>query len=393
MTSRLFRSPIGAGARVRARVATRVIAAAVAVALAPVLPVGTAGPAVAAGRAVAVAHTGGIPLNLRSGASLGHARVATVPNGRRLAVLCQVRGQAVAGHARRTDVWLRLRGGRYASEANVAWRPVRRAPRSCGRATSTAPARHTATVATGGIPLNLRAGPSTAHRRVGTVADGARVAVVCQVPGQAITGHLRRTGRWVRLAGGQHASDAYLTWPPGRSRLPGCAAVPMAPVGRPDAVAADPAAFIARLAAPARASMRRHGVPASVTIAQAILESGWGRSELAYADHNYFGIKCFGEPGPVAVGCRSYGTSECADDRCFATRATFRVYRSLADSVRDHGRFLAVDNPRYRPAFVHRRSADRFTVAIHRAGYATSPGYARAVIGLMRQYALYRYDA
>jgi flagellar protein FlgJ len=353
--------------------------------LAPLAAATVATPAEAAG-VNAVAHTGGIPLNVRAGASLAAERVGTIPNGRRLTVVCRVRGQAVAGHVRSTDVWDRLASGRYVSDANVVWRG--RPPRWC-----VAPAAPVVTVSTGGTPLNLRTGPSAGSHRVGTAADGARLAVRCQVLGQAIAGHVRRTAVWVRTTAGRYASDAYLRRPAGL-RLPSCAApAPAAPPAAPPAsVAPSPAAFIATVAGPARRGMRRHGVPASVTIAQAILESGWGRSQLAYADRNYFGIKCFGEPGPVAIGCRSYATSECADGRCFTTRATFRVYRSLADSVRDHGRFLAVDNPRYRPAFTHRGSANRFTIAIHRAGYATSPGYARTVIALMRQYRLYRYN-
>ena len=59
--------------------------------------------------------------------------------------------------------------------------------------------------------------------------------------------------------------------------------------------------------------------------------------------------------------------------------------------LRDHGRFLVV-NPRYRPAFAYTRNADRFVTEIHKAGYATAPGYAKAVIALMQQHNLYRYD-
>lgn len=358
--------------------------------------------AVAVGRSLAVARTGGIPINIRTGPALSYPRGGTAPDGRRLAVSCQVRGQHIAGYARTTDVWDRLADGRYVSDANVAWYPRTRPPRWCsgGGRPAPRPVNRAATADTGGIPLNLRAGPSTGQPKAGTVPDGTRLAVVCQVRGQDIAGHVRRTDLWDRLSSGRYVSDAYLRWQPSRPALPGCAAIPRpavpGPVAprpvAPDPVAPDPATFIARLAVPARESMRRHGVPASVTIAQAILESGWGRSELAYGDHNYFGIKCFGGPGPVAVGCRNYPTSECAGLRCFPTREAFRVYATLADSVYDHGRFLAVDNPRYRPAFAYTSVPDRFAVAIHRAGYATSPGYARAVIGLMRQYGLYRYD-
>ena len=57
----------------------------------------------------------------------------------------------------------------------------------------------------------------------------------------------------------------------------------------------------------------------------------------------------------------------------------------------DHGRFLVV-NPRYRGAFRFTRSRNRFAVAIHRAGYATSPTYARKLIRIMKRHNLYRFD-
>jgi hypothetical protein len=242
----------------------------------------------------------------------------------------------------------------------------------------------TATADTGGIPLNVRSGPSRGHARVATLPDGRRLSIVCQVTGERVAGHVRHTALWDKLSSGRYVADANVSWRPSRPSLPRCRA-------EPAAVPATPAAFIAALAGPARQSMRRYRVPASVTMAQAIIESGWGRSQLSAADRNYFGIKCFGTPGPIALGCRTYATTECERSQCWRTEATFRTYRSLRDSVRDHGHFLVV-NPRYRPAFAHTRNPDRFATAIHRAGYATAPGYARAVISLMRQYQLYRFD-
>jgi flagellar protein FlgJ len=132
-------------------------------------------------------------------------------------------------------------------------------------------------------------------------------------------------------------------------------------------------------------------VPASVTIAQAILESGWGRSGLSLVDHNYFGIKCFGSPGTIAIGCRSYPTTECNGNRCYRTTAQFRVYRTTADSFADHGRFLVV-NQRYRKAFAYLKDPNRFAIEIHKAGYATSPTYSKNLIALMKLYNLYRFD-
>lgn len=247
-----------------------------------------------------------------------------------------------------------------------------------GRAGSGEPAP-TARVRVSGQGLNVRAGPSTRHRIVGTAPDGATITVQCQVTGEMINGSVRRTAVWDRLPGGRYVSDGYVSWRSGRpGALPWCD-------GRP------PADFISWVAKPARRSMRDHRVPASVTIGQAILESGWGRSELSRVDHNYFGIKCFGSPGEIAIGCRRHATTECSRGQCFPTTALFRVYRKPADSFADHGRYLATSR-RYQPAFGYTRDPDRFAIEIHKAGYATSPVYAQSLINLMRRYDLYRFD-
>jgi flagellum-specific peptidoglycan hydrolase FlgJ len=151
------------------------------------------------------------------------------------------------------------------------------------------------------------------------------------------------------------------------------------------------AEFIAASVPGAQRSRREHGVPASVTIAQAILESGWGRSALASVDRNFFGMKCFGQ-GPFAVGCSSRSTSECtAAGQCFPATASFRVYASAADSFRDHAATLA-GKARYAGAFVHRDDPDRFVAEIARSGYATDPQYTAKVTGVMAKYNLYQYD-
>lgn len=168
-------------------------------------------------------------------------------------------------------------------------------------------------------------------------------------------------------------------------------------VGAPAAPAAaggpvDTAAFLRRVAQPARTSYRSYKVPASVTIAQAILESGWGRSRLAVNDKNYFGIKCSGSRyGTIAIGCHAYPTSEWDGRRYKKVTASFRVYKSITGSFRDHGAFLRY-NSRYGPAFRYSRAPERFAQAIAAAGYATSPTYAASLIRLMRQYNLYQYD-
>jgi flagellar protein FlgJ len=211
------------------------------------------------------------------------------------------------------------------------------------------------------------------------------VAVRCQKWGERITGPRLASSAWNLLHNGRYISDSLVAWRPSRPLLPWCGQAP------PTVPPTTAYGFIIRVAPGARRGMARFRVPASVTIAQAILESGWGRSGLTRRDHNYFGIKCFGNPGTIAVGCRAYATSECGGGRCWRTTAQFRAYRNTAASMADHGHFLVV-NPRYRPAFRFTRNANRFAVAIHKAGYATSPTYARNLIRIMKRYNLYRFD-
>jgi Mannosyl-glycoprotein endo-beta-N-acetylglucosaminidase/CHAP domain len=150
--------------------------------------------------------------------------------------------------------------------------------------------------------------------------------------------------------------------------------------------------FIRRAAPGAKLGFREFGVPASVTIAQAILESGWGKSHIGTAN-NYFGIKAQSSTsfGPIAIGTVTVPTREVINGKSVMVNGRFRKYRSMDDSMRDHGRFLR-DNPRYKPAFAHSRDANAFAQAIHRAGYATDPQYSGLLINLMKQWDLYRFD-
>lgn len=241
-----------------------------------------------------------------------------------------------------------------------------------------------AAVRTGGGPLNVRSNASTWHPPVGQLADGAAVRAGCQLAGERIAGGVRTTALWLHLGEQRYVSDGYVAWRPARPALPWCDLPPdPAPGGR--------SGFVQWAAEHAGPGRRDYRVPVSVSVAQAINESGWGGSALTTEGNAYFGIKCFGTPGPIAAGCRPYQTRECDDDDCFRTVATFRVYRSAERSFTDHGRFLAV-NPRYRPAFEHTGDPDRFAREIHRAGYATDPSYSDKLIALMRQYDLYRFD-
>jgi uncharacterized protein YraI len=250
----------------------------------------------------------------------------------------------------------------------------------------------TAVVVTSGT-LNARAGPGTNFARVRTVRRNTVVTPTCQVRGQAIKGSVRTSAMWDWISGGGYVSDGYLRWRGSRPGLPTCAGktgVNSSPT--PPAKPMTHDQFLLAVGWPARMTARRYGVPASVTVAQAILESGWGASGLSTVDKNYFGIKCFNNsPGTIAVGCHTYNTHECGGGRCWPTTAAFRVYGTLGQSIDDHGHFL-VANSRYKPAFKYSRQPDRFAVELKKAGYATSPTYAQNLIKLMKQYNLYRWD-
>ncbi|WP_203981692.1 sporangiospore maturation cell wall hydrolase GsmA, partial [Planosporangium flavigriseum] len=201
-------------------------------------------------------------------------------------------------------------------------------------------------------------------------------------------GAVRSTSQWDRLVSGNYVSHAYVET---SASLPTCAGGAPVTGGTGPVGSMTNAQYIAAAVPAAQQGYREFQVPASVTIAQSILESGWGRSGLAAKDRNYFGIKCFsGNPGPIANGCHTYATFECTPN-CYPTYATFRTYASITDSFRDHGYFLTT-NSRYRPAFNYSNNADQFLVEIKKAGYATDPNYVSKVQNLMRTYNLYQYD-
>lgn len=330
----------------------------------------------------ATVRTDGGTVNERTGPSTANAAAGQLPNGRRVGVACQVYGQLVRGRVTTTAYWDVLSNGRYVADGYLSFAPRRPAVAWCG-ARGHEPVR--ATVRTDGGRLLVRSGASRAHRSVGSLPNGAVLNVACQVWGETIAGTVIRSAAWDRLPGGRYVSDSFVRWAPERPALPWCGEAPL--------TLAPPttSAFIRQSVASAQASQRTYRVPAAVTLAQAVLESGAGRSALTRVDHNYFGMKCSGGPGPIAIGCRTYATHECTRTSCFATTASFRAYRTAADSYADHGRLLATAT-RYRPAFKYVNDPDKFARALQAAGYATSPTYAADLIALMRKYDLYRYD-
>ncbi|MDC0712219.1 glucosaminidase domain-containing protein [Stigmatella sp. ncwal1] len=146
-------------------------------------------------------------------------------------------------------------------------------------------------------------------------------------------------------------------------------------------------AFMDSMAADAIKSQRETGVPASVTLAQAALESGWGKSGLSTKGNNFFGIKGEGPAGHVTMP-----TKEHLNGKWVTVDAAFRKYNSPSESFADHGNFLR-KNKRYAEAFNHTDNAARFAQEIHKAGYATDPEYSNKLTAMIKKYGLERFDA
>lgn len=150
-----------------------------------------------------------------------------------------------------------------------------------------------------------------------------------------------------------------------------------------------PIEFIRAMTPGAVASAKASGVPASVTIAQAALESGWGTSGLAARACNLFGIKANSAWHGETV---EMPTTEYINGKPCKVMAKWRKYPDFAAAIADRAAFLR-RNPRYRLAFTGQRTGEDFARQIAAAGYATDPRYAEKLIAVMRQYKLDRLDA
>jgi flagellum-specific peptidoglycan hydrolase FlgJ len=144
-------------------------------------------------------------------------------------------------------------------------------------------------------------------------------------------------------------------------------------------------AFLSSVIPGAIAAQQRYGVPAAVTIAQAIDESNWGTSELATAQHNLFGIK-----GTGPAGTAGYPTREYEDGQWITVTAAFASYHNIAESISDHAELLATSGY-YTRAMADRNVPDAFANDLTGV-YATNPDYGANLISLMKLYDLYRYD-
>ncbi|MBB1647867.1 glucosaminidase domain-containing protein [Sphingobacterium sp. UME9] len=148
-------------------------------------------------------------------------------------------------------------------------------------------------------------------------------------------------------------------------------------VGRPAMAGND---YIAHYKDVAVAEMNKYGIPASIKLAQALLESGNGNSYLAREANNHFGIKCGGVWKGKSVTRPDDNINDC-----------FRVYENPEQSFRDHSEFLL--RPRYAALFkLDKNDYKGWAKGLKAAGYATNPRYPELLIEMIERYHLDQYD-
>ena len=227
--------------------------------------------------------------------------------------------------------------------------------------------------------------------------SGAGEPAKAAVPGVLATGQLlgepaastarpRPTPRTLRS--GERRARACQAIPAGRAgtgRVPSPSSASSSPKQYATPGTRNQQAFISLVAPGTVAAQQRYGVPASVTIAQAIEESAWGQSSLAARYHNLFGIKGTGPAGSVTLPTQEYENGSWV-----TVDAQFAVYHNDAESIADHAELLATSGY-YARAMADRAYPDAFANDLTGV-YATDPGYGANLIALMKLYNLYQYD-
>ena len=149
-------------------------------------------------------------------------------------------------------------------------------------------------------------------------------------------------------------------------------------------------AFIDKISAYAKILQSEYGVLPSISIAQAILESNWGNSELSEKYNNFYGIKGSEEANTVLMN-----TKEFVDEEWIEINGRFRIYESWQDSMNAHTK-LFVEGTTWNPQqYAAVLAADNYrdaAFALQASGYATDPTYPEKLIELIQQYKLDQFD-
>lgn len=149
----------------------------------------------------------------------------------------------------------------------------------------------------------------------------------------------------------------------------------------PTEMVANPTAFyINTYSAIAQDEMRLYGIPASITLAQGILESSSGRGRLSVEANNHFGIKCH-----EWTGAKIYHDDD-------ASQECFRKYNDARYSFRDHSLFLTERKRYYKLFELEKDDYKGWAKELKAAGYATDKKYPDKLISLIERYELYKYD-
>ena len=140
--------------------------------------------------------------------------------------------------------------------------------------------------------------------------------------------------------------------------------------------------YVKKYAKIAQSQMREYGIPASITLAQGLLESDAGESRLAIENNNHFGIKCFSKT------CKRGHCTNFTDD---SHKDFFRKFDSATESFKAHSQLLAGE--RYQFLYRYRKTDyNSWAKGLRRAGYATDPNYHQKLIRLIQEMDLHDYD-
>lgn len=148
--------------------------------------------------------------------------------------------------------------------------------------------------------------------------------------------------------------------------------------------------FIKKIAPLAKEDQKNYKISASITIAQAALESNWGKSKLASKYNNLFGVKAGENPQKVSLY-----TDEYVNGKRVHVRQNFRVYNSWEDSVRAHTQLIVngtSDQPNRYAQVRNTKNYRDAAKALQKGGYATDPEYAKKIIQLIEKHNLHKYD-
>jgi|1048.fasta_scaffold09467_3 flagellum-specific peptidoglycan hydrolase FlgJ len=154
-----------------------------------------------------------------------------------------------------------------------------------------------------------------------------------------------------------------------------------APVDSKELAVYDAEAYIKRFAQTAKTQQKKYGIPASISLAQGLIESRAGTSKLATKNNNHFGMKCFSK------NCTKGHCTNHTDD---THKDFFRKYNDPLDSWKDHSRMLS--QGRYAKLKKYGSDYKKWAYGLKSIGYATDKSYAEKLIGVIEKYDLYRYD-